>query len=117
MWYGDGIMTKRHRLERKGRIGRPKSTFKKSAERQHYSLGGIPMKVVNGRVGYAQIIPYIWSYFNEEIAVEDTYLPTGDGSFVRRHIYEVRFDIEEEDETKDERRKREYKEWWEKRKV
>ena len=100
--------------------GRPKKMFKKSDDKKHYALGGIPMTIVNGKIKYAQMIPnkfLNWFADEGDIERDEAVLPVGDGSFIRRHIYEVRFDIEEDDESDDERRKREYKEWWEKRKI
>lgn len=108
-------MTKSHRLEKK-KIGRPK---KRTPLRHspHKSIGGIPMKVRKGSIVYAQKIPDNYSVIDkkptdaEEEERSKATMPTGDGSFIRRHIYETRFGIGEE--TEDERRKREYKEWWE----
>jgi len=130
MWVcrGCGMMAKRHRLERKGRIGRPKKMFKKSDERKQHSLGGIPVEIKNGKIRYIQIVPNDYSikkerggeliYFDAESEERlDSVLLEGEGNFIRRHIYEVRFDIDEDDETDDERRRREYKEWWENQKV
>jgi hypothetical protein len=72
-------------------------------------LGGIPMKVKNGRVMYAgKSIPM--NNTTEEVQRGKAVLPSGEGNFIRRHIYEMRFGIL--DETYEERRKREYKEWW-----
>ena len=121
-------MTKKHRLVKEGELGRPKKTFKKSDDRKHYALGGIPMGIKNGKVIYLQQVRNDYSikksrgdeviYFDSESEERrNAVLSIGDGSFIRRHIYEVRFDIAEDDETDDERRKREYGEWWEKRKI
>ena len=106
-------MSKSHRLEKKGK-GRPK---KVSPQQYNYlsRLGGIPMKCQNGQ------IDYVWkpncsnkNIKADEIMRENAVLLSGDGSFVRRHLYEMRFNISSEAEPDDERRKREYKEWIEK---
>jgi len=85
--------------------------------RQHRALGGIPMKVVNGKVRYAQYVPKHYSidengepYDSESIERKNATLQTHSGNYVRRHLYEMKFGFRE-DETDEERRKREYKEW------
>jgi hypothetical protein len=98
-------------------MGRPKV---EKPKRFNYNerLGGVPMVIKKGKIDYVWSRPaFCWNHKDiEEIEREEAEMPTGEGDFVRRHIYEVRFDIK--DETDDERRKREYKEWWEeKRKV
>ena len=91
----------------------------------HKKLGGIPMGVTKaGNIVYKQRVPKNYStkrerggeliYFDAESEERrDSPLPIGEGSFIRRHIYETRFGIRTE-ETDEERRKREYKEWIEK---
>jgi len=110
-------MTAPNRLTRKGQLGRKKKQFPLEY-RKHKSLGGIPMKIVTSKgVTYKQTVPYNYVYNKErkeyidEEMIEREYapLPEGEGSFIRRHIYEMRFDIK--DESNKERRKREYKEW------
>jgi len=85
------------------------------------SLGGIPMIIKNGQIKYAVQVPkeYCWYDYElgswtdaEEQMRKYATLNTGNGSFIRRHIYETKFAIGEE--TEDERRKREYREWIEK---
>lgn len=104
--------------------GRPKKMFRKSDDRKHHSLGGIPMEIKDGKIVYAQQVRDEYSikkerggeiiYFDSESEERrDATLPTGEGSFIRRHIYEMQFEIDDEGETDEERRKREYKEWWE----
>ena len=108
-------ITARDRLTRTGTgSGRRKKEFKKSGVK---SLGGIPMKIKDGKIIYAQYVPKNYSidgngepYDSESIQRKYATLPTGDGNYVRRHLYEVKFEIRE-DETEDERRKREYREW------
>jgi len=116
-------MTDRHRLESHKR-GRPYKIFKKSDKRKHKALGGIPVKITKTRkIKYVQIISKNYNikrerggeqiYFDSESEERrDSILPTGDGDFIRRHIYEMKFNIRSE-ESNDERRKREYLEWWE----
>jgi len=120
-------MTGTNRLTKKGNLGRPKKRFRKGDKRKHKSLGGIPMKInKKGNIVYAGIVPNNYqkkydkhhgTYYEDSESKErgNATLPVGRGNFIRRHIYEIRFDIK--DETEDERRKREYKEWWEKRRV
>jgi hypothetical protein len=105
---------KRHRLEKQGIGSGRKKKAKPIRENRHLALGGVPMKVSNGKIEYAwKFLRKSWTYSDqEEIERDNAILPEGDGDFVRRHIYEVRFDIH--NETDDERRKREYKEWWDK---
>lgn len=74
-----------------------------------------------GRMVYAQKVPNNYttlpggSYTDAEQGERNNAtLPQGEGSFIRRHIYEMRFSIRSE-ESDDERRKREYLEWWEKK--
>ena len=108
------------------RVGRPKKRFPKRAGRMHKSLGGIPMKVVDGRIKYKQYVPHNYTkkygkergtYFEDKESVErkNAVIHQGRGDITRIMIYEIRFDIKRE--TDHERRKREYKEWWEKRRV
>jgi hypothetical protein len=103
-------MTTTEDLYKTGKGQGRKKVEKPLRKSPHLSLGGIPMEIRNGKITYKQYIPNHYSD-DEEKEREKAELPTGDGDFVRRHIYEVRFDIK--DETDDERRKREYKEWWE----
>ena len=110
-------MTARDRLTRTGiGSGRRKKEFKKSGVK---SLGGIPMKIKDGKISYAQYVPKNYSigengepYDSESIQRKHAVLPTGNGDYIRRHLYEVKFEIRE-DETDEERKKREYREWWE----
>lgn len=114
-------MAQRDRLVRKGIIGRKVKLYSLQ-RRKHKSLGGIPMKLTKNtkKVAYKQKIPDNFSYCqdkeeyidSESIEREYATLPEGEGSFIRRHIYEMRFDIN--NENNEERRKREYKEWIEK---
>lgn len=117
----ESIRVRRNKYKK---AGRPKRRFKKSAERQHKSLGGIPMKVARGKIDYAIYVPHNYTkkydksrgtYYEDEESAEreNATMPEGEGDFIRRHIYEVRFGIDEE--TDDERRKREYREWWERK--
>ena len=105
---------KMHRLQR-SKMGRRKVDHPLTG-RQHKSLGGIPMKIKNGKVMYAQHIPHNYSidekgnYYDQE-SIERQNPVQRQPSFIRQHIYETRFAIGEE--TEDERRKREYKEWME----
>ena len=110
-------MTAPNRLTKKGKIGRRKKLYPLQS-RKHKSLGGIPMKLdKNKKVIYAQYVPHDYSYclereeYIDEEMIEREYatLQEGEGSFIRRHIYEMRFGIK--DESDKERRKREYKEW------
>ena len=105
-----------HRMQMKGKRGRPKK-LRPLRYNHTKSLGGIPVKCKNGKISYTQFIPKNYGtdkygeYFDEESAERDkAELPDGEGSFIRRHVYETRFEIGEE--TEEERRKREYKEWW-----
>lgn len=107
-------MTRSHRLEKKGR-GRLRKS-RKLSKQPYKSLGCIPMKVKKGVIAYKQKIPNNYSIIDkiptdaEEQERGCATLPIGEGSFIRRHIYEMRFGIGEE--TEEERRKREYEEWW-----
>jgi hypothetical protein len=104
VWGCGGIMMKK-KYNSEGRPRKNRSCL----------LGGIPMVVKNGKVTYAwkQSINRTWrDKDSEELEMEQATLPLESDNFVRRHIYEMRFDIEDEDD--DERRKREYKEWIEK---
>ena len=96
-------MTKRDRLVQHGKRGRkPKehSTHRKP----NRSLGGMPMKIKNGKITYAHPLrnpdkmwnrPW-WLKDSEELERDDAELPEGEGNFIRRHIYEMRFDIWDE---------------------
>jgi hypothetical protein len=104
---------KHHRYHKQGvGSGRKKVLIQKEFN-YNSRLGGIPMIIRNGKIDYA------WKktkwHKDKESFKEDEerfhLLPQGEGSFIRRHIYETRFGIE--DETDEERRRREYKEWWE----
>ena len=103
-----------HRIQKNGR-GRRKVDHPLTGN-QHKSLGGIPMKIKNGRVVYAQHVPHNYStddegnHYDKE-SIERKNPVQRQPSFIRQHIYETRFGIGEE--TDDERRKREYKEWME----
>jgi len=82
----------------------------------------IPMTIKNGRIIYAKRVPH--NYWKDKYtkefsdvdsckrknALENPPLPKKE-SISRRHLYEWKHDIPPEDETIDERRKREYKEW------
>ena len=94
-------------------MGRRKKLMPETKRKQECYLGGIPMKVVNGKIVYASN-RWCWHRSNTDnpIHVKATFPTMPVDSFVRRHIYNMRFNIIDEDE--DERRKREYKEWWEK---
>ncbi len=109
-------MTRSHRLVKKGVIGRPKKAFPLRYN-ENLRVGGIPMKVVNGRIQYKYNLNKrnLTTYFpnkmsQEEVERLDAPLPQGEGDIIRKSIYELRFGIE--DETDKERRKREYEEWW-----
>ena len=106
---------KHHRLHRQGCIGRRKVANPLEG-RQHKSLGGIPMKIKNGKIMYAQIVPKNYTkdeqgnYYDQEL-IERQNPVQQEPSFIRRHIYEVRFNIT--NEPLEERRKKEYKVWME----
>ena len=108
-------MTAPNRLTKKNVIGRRK-VLNPLKGHQHKSLGGIPMKIKNGKIVYAQHVPHNYtkddkgSYFDKE-SIERQNPVQRQPSFIRQHIYETRFAIGEE--TNEERRKREYKEWME----
>ena len=106
-------MTAPNRLTRHGKVGRRAAMHplnKKPSKR----LGGIPMTIRRGKITYAQLVPHNYTkddkgnYFDKE-SIERQNPVQRESSFIRRHLYETRFGIE--DESEDERRKREYKEW------
>jgi hypothetical protein len=75
------------------------------------------MEIKKGKVVYAQIVPDNYTELPDGTCTDaeaeerkSAVLPIGRGDFIRRHIYEMRFGIGEE--TDDERRQREYLEWW-----
>jgi hypothetical protein len=77
-------------------VGRPRKYNK-------VPLGGIPMKCVNGKISYTQYVPMKYWYNHisgtyedkESIERKKAQLPIGLGSFQRKHIYEMRFDLDE----------------------
>ena len=112
-------MVRRNKYKKKG--GQIKR-FCKSGKRQHKALGGIPMTVVNGKIQYQTYVPHHYTkkydtkqgiYYEDKESVErrNAIIHHGRGNIARIMIYELRFDIKRE--TDDERRKREYREWWE----
>jgi len=111
-------MTKRHRLQTHKR-GRKTKAIPRTRQNQNL-LGGIPMIIKNGIILYGDKVPKGFSYNSrrkcdsdaEEMFRNRAILPQGEGDFQRRHIYEMRFGIRT-DESDDERRKREYHDWWE----
>lgn len=100
------VTRKMHRYQT-NKIGRPKK-MNPLYKYPHKSLGGIPMKCENGRIFYAQYVPH---NYNKVVVRKNIVLDQEEGDFVRRHIYETRFNISSEMESNDDRRKREYKEW------
>jgi len=109
-------MTKTYKIKKYKKAGRPRKAFPKHLTHVE-RLGGMPMKCENGRIMYKYNLKKAYNdswvsnkMSQEEVERIDAPLPQGEGSFVRRHIYEIRFGIE--DETDKERRKREYEEWW-----
>ena len=115
------IISKMHRLQTNIR-GRPKAKYPIRGN-QHHALGGIPMTIRNGKIRYKQIVPHNYGVnkdgeFEDEESLERerAVLPIGVGNFIRRHIYELRYDIKTH-ENDQERRKREYEEWWNKQNV
>jgi len=108
---------KMHRLQRH-KIGRRKTAVHPLNKKPSKRLGGIPVKISKGKIMYAQKVPHNYStdenghhYDKESIERSNAMHHVKPPSFIRQHIYETRFAIGEE--TEDERRKREYKEWME----
>jgi len=110
----------------RSRRGQPKKVMPLT-EYHHKSIGCIPMKITkSGKIVYKQIVPKNYStrevngevecFDSESDERKNSILSTGEGSFIRRHVYEIRFNIRT-DESDDERRKREYKEWIENEEV
>jgi hypothetical protein len=109
------------RRNKYNKIGRPKKAFP-LAKYDYKRLGGIPMTIKNGKVQYRSKVPRAYGktkdgayYDDESIEREQAILPTGLGSFVRRHVYEMRYAIGEK--TLDEIRKEEYLKWWNKQNI
>ena len=107
-------MVRRNKYAKRGRPKKVYPTYLNYSKR----LGGIPVKVKNGKVMYDYNINRSvytkWAsnkISDEEVERLNAPLPQGDGSFIRKCIYEIRFGIR--NETNKERRKREYEEWWE----
>ena len=86
------------------KIGRP-SKVKPNYLNYCSRLGGLPMKCKNGKITYA------WKPFVKDFENPLPIVDAGEENFIRKHIYEMRFNIPPEEESDDERRKREYKEW------
>ena len=67
------------------------------------------MTIKKGKIVYAEkFVHHRWNWGDpEQKERSEATTPIGTGSFIRRHIFDTRFP----EETEDERRKREYKEW------
>lgn len=120
-------MTGNNRMQRKGvGSGRRRKIFP-VFKRQYKAIGGIPMRIVNGKIKYAQYVPHNYTkkydkergtYYEDEETVErnNAVIHQGKGNIARIMIYELRHNMVD-DETDEERRKREYREWWEREKI
>ena len=86
------------RINKRVKPGRPAKLY-------HKNLGGIPMIIKDGRVAYAERVPY--GVHSNELEHKKAAMPIGTGSFIRRHIFDMRFP----DESEQDRQKREYREW------
>jgi len=73
----------------------------------------IPMGIKNGRIVYLKRVNHKkkFDYDAEQVERSKAVLPRGEGSFIRRHIYEFRFGIEPECEKKRLTRSDIYENW------
>jgi len=104
------------RINKYSKKGHPKKIYPLD-EYPHKRLGSIPMKISNkGKIVYAQRVPHNYDkdangdyHDMESIERSKAVVPVRVGSFIRRHIFDTRF----QEESEESRRKREYKEWME----